>query len=62
MFYEQAALGGLILRAVDVWMDRTPTHSDFRKKKKKTFKVFTFGGALLAVFISLEENIFFSVI
>lgn len=31
-----------------------------RKKKKKTFKVFTFGGALFfTVFISLEENIFF---
>lgn len=28
-------------------------------EKKKTFKVFTFGGALLVVFISLEENIFF---
>lgn len=28
-------------------------------RKKKTFKVFTFGGALLAVFISLEENKYF---
>lgn len=40
------------------WIGR-PHILTSEKKKKKTFEVFTFGGALLVVFISLEENIFF---